>query len=375
MLTPVSKSLSISRSASKAPLSKAQKTFNTLIRQIEQGRARLAAWEAAIPRYQQKHAADLQPLLDNAQALESKTVHALDAAHGFNGLTNTERRKIVVVITQRAFALLEIINDAVLKAIYNKHSDLDYDEQQAVEQARLKAELEDALGIDLGDEFDMSSPDHFTEQAEAHIRKKRAEEDAARQAREENRAARKKTPKQLAREAREEADALQLKQSIREIYRKLASALHPDRETDPGERERKTALMQKLNQAYASNNLLQLLELQLELEQIDQDHINNVGEERLQHYNKILREQLAELKQEILRVEHGFMAQYQFNPCDEPEPDTILQHLAITVASVKMDIHDLKKDLAAFADIRTLKVWLKRVRLPRQQATYGDLLI
>ena len=51
-----------------------------------------------------------------------------------------------------------------------------------------------------------------------------------------------------------------MSQSIREVYRKLAGALHPDRESDPQERERKTALMQRVNQAYAKNNLLQLLD-------------------------------------------------------------------------------------------------------------------
>jgi hypothetical protein len=45
---------------------------------------------------------------------------------------------------------------------------------------------------------------------------------------------------------------------------------HPDREPDPHERERKTALMQRANHAYGKNDLLKLLELQLELEHIDQ---------------------------------------------------------------------------------------------------------
>ena len=50
MLTPPGKSLSITNKATKAQLSKSQKTFNTLIRQIEQGRATLEAWEITIPR-------------------------------------------------------------------------------------------------------------------------------------------------------------------------------------------------------------------------------------------------------------------------------------------------------------------------------------
>ena len=60
-------------------------------------------------------------------------------------------------------------------------------------------------------------------------------------------------------------------QSIREIFRKLASALHPDRETDRKGCEVKTALILQVNRAYAGNDLLTLLELQIE--QVDASHI------------------------------------------------------------------------------------------------------
>ncbi len=43
--------------------------------------------------------------------------------------------------------------------------------------------------------------------------------------------------------------ARQASLSVREIFRKLASALHPDREADAAERERKTVLMKRVSQA------------------------------------------------------------------------------------------------------------------------------
>jgi curved DNA-binding protein CbpA len=42
---------------------------------------------------------------------------------------------------------------------------------------------------------------------------------------------------------------------VREVFRKLASELHPDRETDPAEHARKTELMQRVNQAYKAGDL------------------------------------------------------------------------------------------------------------------------
>ena len=72
---------------------------------------------------------------------------------------------------------------------------------------------------------------------------------------------------------RQHAAAQQAGQSVRVIFRKLASALHPDREPDPAERQRKTLLMQQANPAYDRNDLLTLLSMQLDLEQIDAQHL------------------------------------------------------------------------------------------------------
>ena len=68
--------------------------------------------------------------------------------------------------------------------------------------------------------------------------------------------------------------------------------------------------MQRANQAYDKRNLLQLLELQLELEHIDAAALAGLSEERLKHFNQILKDQLAELDMEIMQTEARFC--YQF---------------------------------------------------------------
>ena len=366
------KTVSIAKGHDQPQLSKSQKTFNTLIRQIEQGRARLAAWEAVETPYQQKFAAELAPLFKDAEALQVKMVHRLDQASEQPGLSKTERRKLGAIIADRVRDILLTRNDADLKTLFNKYSDVDYDEAEAADQAGLKSALEDALGFELDDELDLTSPEDLLAHARKKLVEEQAQEDAAREAWQTQQAKRRKSPRQLAAEAREQAEAQQLRQSIREIYRKLASALHPDREPDPRERERKTALMQRVNQAYDKNNLLLLLQLQLELEQIDQAHINNVSEDRLKHYNKILREQLAELQHEIMRVESGFMGQTLLDPFAAVTPDSVMRNLNAEIASIKRAIRDLKRDLLAFADIQQLKAWLKTWRQPRRREAFND---
>lgn len=180
----------------------------------------------------------------------------------------------------------------------------------------------------------------------------------------------KKTAKQLAKEAQQQAEEQQISLSIREVYRKLASTLHPDRETDARERERKTALMQRVNEAYEKRNLLQLLKLQLELEHIDQNAVNNISEDRLKHYNKILKEQLVELEQEIFHVEGGFVMQSGIDPFKKASPRTIMRHLASEIVEVQHAIRDIEKDMLEFEDIKKVKAWLKKMR--RQAAEMDD---
>ncbi|EQD77909.1 heat shock protein DnaJ domain-containing protein [mine drainage metagenome] len=131
--------------------------------------------------------------------------------------------------------------------------------------------------------------------------------------------------------------------------------------------------MQRVNEAYEKRNLLQLLKLQLELEHIDQTTVNNISEDRLKHYNKILKEQLAKLEQEIFHVEGGFMAQFGINPFDRVSPGTIMRDLATEIVGIQHTILDLKKDVIAFEDIKKVKVWLKKVqREAAKMDDYGD---
>lgn len=143
---------------------------------------------------------------------------------------------------------------------------------------------------------------------------------AEQEAQAERRAKRKKTAKQIEKETQLQAEEQETHLSIRELYRKLASSLHPDREPDLQERERKTELMQRINQAYDQKNLLLLLELQMELEHIDQTTINNISASRLKHYNKILKEQLAKLEQETWQVIEEFKAQFGLSPLSTSLP-------------------------------------------------------
>ncbi|BBA45224.1 TPA: molecular chaperone DnaJ [Burkholderia cepacia] len=355
-MTKTSRSVTVAFSHNKAPLSKGQRAFNSAIRQIEKRRERLRSWELVTPVFQQQYVNELLPLQQTATTLEIRMVHCLDEAYA--RLTKAERQKVALVIVDLAGDLIgeDDGESKELKAIHDKYSPTSYDSQVAAEVDGMRSMFEAVFGVDLGDDLDPNSPDDLLQRADAHMRQAQLERDA-------RRAKRKKSSRQQAAEARVQEQQAKISLSIREIYRKLASELHPDRETDERERERKTGLMQRVNEAYRKKNLLQLLELQLELEHIDQHALNSMSEERLKHYSVILKEQIRELDQEIVHVESAFRSAYGIDPFFPVSPDTVLRSLGGNILELRQHIRAIEQDLLSFEDIKNVKLWLKRCRL------------
>jgi hypothetical protein len=131
--------------------------------------------------------------------------------------------------------------------------------------------------------------------------------------------------------------------------------------------------MQRVNQAYRKNSLLQLLELQLELGHIDRSAINNIGEDRLRHYNKILKEQVGELDHEILHAETGFKHNYGIPPFIDVSPGTIMRNLAADIFSLQESVQGLEQDLLVFEDAKQIKGCLKFVRRSMTTPRFDDM--
>jgi len=345
---------------SEKSLSKAQQRFNRQIRQIEKLRDQLRSWESIASSYQERYVRELLPLIEASLDLQVKLVHALHAGIDEKGLNRAERSRLAGVIKDLAEEILAERDDDAIKAVFNTYSEVDYDSQEAAERNEVKSFLEDMFDLDLGDE-DFDSTDEVFRRAKEQFRDKHTRDDMP-DAEQGARTPRKKTARQLAKEARAEADAQRLNQTMREIYRKLASALHPDRETDPQERARKTELMQRINLAYAKNNLLQLLELQLEVEHIGENVIGSLDDEKLRHFNTILKEQIGELKQELAHVHSDFCARFRVDPFSGTKPDTLMRNLQREIFAVQQDNAELEQDIALLARPKGAKAWLRKLR-------------
>jgi uncharacterized protein (UPF0335 family) len=180
---------------------------------------------------------------------------------------------------------------------------------------------------------------------------------------------RRKTRKSEEKEARLEQAAKEVSQSVRDVYRKLASALHPDRETDPVTQKQRTEQMQRVNQAYEAGDLLTLLNIQLEVEQIDADHLTSLSAERLAHYNMILKDQLNELKGEVNALIAPFMSLVPYR--SNLTPDKVDSALSDEIARIGADIKQIRQDIEDLQDPANLSIALKQMQ-KQQTDAYED---
>lgn len=348
-----------------ASQSKAQRAFNRLVGQIGQQRELLAQWQQYELRYHQRLATELQPLQARLREAQRALVILLDGLLGDPNtkprLKKTERRKLVCSVRQLSGLLLETDPDAEIEAIFNRHGDVSHADLRQAELAEAETMFSHLLGEQAIEGHQAQSLDelmrHAAERlaAQAQVRDEQAQSARAQQPPRGRQA-------EAARQRQQDA-AQQASQSVREVFRKLASLLHPDRETDAAERARKTALMQQANQAYQADDLLTLLTLQLQTEQIDGQHLAGLTDARLNHYNQVLREQLRVLQQEV-------------RACTEPyrmalgrtgrqlSPAAVDAALAQDIAMLQQTLQILAADTAGLRDPATRRAVIAELDLP-----------
>ncbi len=355
MQTPVVKK-------SAADLSKAQKLFNRLTQKIGKQRQALLEWQNTIPLLRQKHQEELQPNLESYNQQRVVLLKLFDRAFEQKSFSKMEKTKLADLIEQISAELLMAIDDPEVKAIHDRYSAVDFDDVAAQEQQMMQAMVKEMLDIDVGDEVNFRSPEELMRKIHEQMQQKFEEEE---QQAADQPPQRKKSAKTLAKEAKEKQEADNVSQSLREVYRKLASALHPDKEQDLRERERKTLLMQRVNVAYDAKDLLALLSLQLEAEQITPENISALSDNRLKHYNQLLKEQLEDLEHEIEAMMTGFIMRFQMNPEQQYTPKSALFFIDQEIRGLKTKLRHIKQDVAAFGQMKNLKAWLKGYQIQR----------
>lgn len=353
-------------------LTKAQRDFNQLVGRVGALRKTLEQWRDASDRAQRRQAAELVPLHGKLTVRQADTVRWIDqflcqppeALPREQRLPKGLRRKLVWMLLTLARAGLAQRPDAELEAAHDRHADRTFADDQR-EQADLAAAV---LGSATGEEHLFEGPAESVEEllARATERMRAARDEAP------DEPALRREPSFGQRPGRAEKARLRdqqalkdASQSVRDIYRRLASSLHPDREADPVERERKTALMARVNEAYGRNDLLELMSVQLAIEQIDEAHLRGVSDERLRHYIRVLKEQERGLKDEAQELAWPWQMMAAEMPAAgfRVTPQTLDRLIDLQVKDLKGVLRDLETDLDRLRDHRSRRAFLEALEI------------
>lgn len=333
------------------PAGKAQAEFRRSIRRIGEQRARIEEWRAYQVRYAQRLADEVMPLQTKLREKRRRMAFLLDEMFDRPSAVRGKRLrgKLQCLIVDVVSGLLAEEAEPDLIALNDKHSDLTHADLDELDAAMQRDMIEHLFGVRVAED-EAATPEEILDKAMREMGER--EHQAA-----ETRRTRKKSPRTEAAEAKRAEAEKQVSQSVREVYRKLASALHPDRATEHLDRAHKTALMQRVNKAYDNDDLLELLTIQLEIEQIDADHLANLPAERIGHYNRVLKEQLAELQAEIQSIVGAFVPLVGY--VREMKPAYLEQALTGHIAELVLALGDIDADLERFRDPPTLCRTLK----------------
>lgn len=345
--------------AATAPDSPEHRRFQKLQAQIEAARQRLADWQRALPEFAAAYDERVGPVRRRIVQARRDWAFELEQKLLAGRWSRAEQHTLARLIVELALAgLQEAGDDAELLALHDRHAEVDLASAERQELDAMKQAFERIGGMDLGDE-PVGSIDELYQRAQAQMAEQNAQQ--AQQRPRKGRAAR-PSAKQL----RAEQEAKEASQTVREVFRKLAAALHPDR-AEPGATPEQQATrheqMARANAAYEAGDLLALLALQLEIEQVDVARAAQIAAGQVKHFNKVLAEQLREIEAELAGRERAFVDSYGIFVGQRPNPGKIGQYLKQEMNAALATEQALEHDrrLWARGDAASLKRFLKQL--------------
>jgi hypothetical protein len=353
------------------PLTPEQRKFNTLVKKIELARAELLAWREQRVVFGPAHQQRIGPLRAELLQIQLEVAQRLDAmltgaptmppavkppGKGWSRVEKSVMRRFVCDLAGDILegAPLDEAQEQWLTEVHDRHAETDFASEKRESAEVMKTLFEHAGGVDFGDQV-FDTEDDVVRAMHAKL----DEQMQARRAEHEARAAKRKPTAAQKRRQQEQADA---SQSLREVYRKLASALHPDRADDDADAARRTALMQRANQAYEKQDLLALFALQLEVEQVNTEQLAQGSAQKARQYNRLLDEQLKSLQIELETERAHFCMDFGLDPHATHRPDKLGASLEREVRRMRQALMQASQDLLQLADAARAKRWIAQVK-------------
>jgi hypothetical protein len=346
-------------------LSPAQQRFNRLLARIDKLQGQIAEVQALADAHRPLYHATLGPLRERFQALTRRMALWLDERLQGKGLSPAQKRTGFEILCGLCEALAAD-GDEAMRALHDKHSRYSLQQKAQAAAADMRAMMEDALGQTIEVDESLDPLDAVMRAGMARMQETAQAEQARRQA---ARARKKPTAAQRQAEQRQE-DAETI---LRKVYRQLASALHPDREQDPSEHQRKTALMSEANAAYGRQDLMALLHIQLRTEQADPRSFSQLPEEKIESMSLLLKQQALELERELETRRQQVLHEFDLSPHQTPTAARLRTQLLMEEHELKQDLAVMESDLRQVQDDAGLKRWLKIQKQLAKEPVFVDL--
>lgn len=346
-------------------LSAAQQRFNRLLAKIDKLEGQVTEMQTLADAFRPLYQSTLEPLREEQRASMRRMALCLDERLQRKGLTPAQKRDGLEILCSLC-ETLAASGDEAMAALHDQRSARTLRQKEEDQAAMMRSMMEDALGRPL----DMQAQDDSLDPLEAVMRASHERlheamqaEEAKREAAQARRKKKNPTPAQIkAGQQQEDADTV-----LRQVYRQLASALHPDRERDPAEHQRKTALMSEANAAYAKQDLMALLHLQLRIAQADAQDLLQQPEERIAAMSLLLKQQAAELENELFARQHHLMEEFDLEFYQLPTAATLRRQLELQAKDLKEELAFMAADIAQVQDDAGFKRWLKaQVKMSRE---------
>ena len=266
-----------------------QKKLNRLIERIEQQKQELAAWENVQADIQNYTHSKLLPVYTELHTVLFTQLDTL-----WNHLASDAFSKAnLVQIDTKIAALAKMLKKSQMLTSAQKEQveKVDTFYMQHAEHVRAKKTKANSIqNHDLAE----------TVEQNVDVDWENYEYDSAQYEAERERA------KQLKQQEKREQVAKMAEQSLKTVYLKITAMIHPDREPDEAKKLDKTELLQKVNEAYAEQDLFYLLKHQLQLETNKGLSSKALSSEQVKFYQLSLEAQSQNLQSQLEEIFASF---------------------------------------------------------------------
>ena len=289
------------------PLTKSQDRFNALTQNIENLERKLAEKETFLENLLRYFSKKIHPLIEVDARNKIQIAFLVEEkmlSVKLSRIAQNQAEELIVFFLRNAFISVEPNKDEI--GLYNRFSEVSYEEEKIEELQRTKAEMQSML-TQQGLEVDLTNVDIEDEIVMARLRReiqdklqiKEKEIDAETTDAQDK----KKTKKEKHRDALNKIKEQVQSKSLKSIYISLSKALHPDTESNVELKHQKEELMKKVTVAYQEKNFPRLLELEMEWIHQTTKHLQALSEDKLQLYIDILLDRENELQEEMEKLE------------------------------------------------------------------------